>query len=231
MPEYPELAVRGQAHQGLLLQDTSFVRHQVIEECAAKGEEPAVYHGGKLRFFGECLDHVAIQHHLAKLGIRHHPGHGPDATMRAMKVEQRPDIDVRNAVAIGQQKVIGIDQVLDALDASAGHGGAPGVDAADLPASPRVGIKKARHALAQPHRKVTVAGVVINEEVSDHLAFVAEAQNEATETVLGVDVHDVAQDRPAANLGEWFRSVLAFFLKACPFATAEYHYRGVRIYT
>ena len=54
--------------------------------------------------------------------------------MRLVERDQLPDVDVGDAVAVGQQEqVLGLDVAADRRDASAGHGVLAGLGERDVP--------------------------------------------------------------------------------------------------
>ena len=54
--------------------------------------------------------------------------------------------------------------------------------------------------LAEADGEVVVHRLVVQEIFLDHVAAIAEAEHEIAEPVVGVELHDVPQDRPAADL-------------------------------
>ena len=68
---------------------------------------------------------------------------------------------------------------------------------------------------------IGVAIAVLQEVVADHLALVAEAEHEAPHAVLGVALHDVPQDRAAADLNHRLRLKFRLFPKPGSLAATE----------
>src|SRR5207249_8184746 len=84
-------------------------------------EEPAVDEPlGDLGLFIELPYHRALDSHLPEARGRAHRGHGGDSSVAAMELDEPSEIDVGNAVAVGEQEEI---VILD-IGADAEH--APG---------------------------------------------------------------------------------------------------------
>src|SRR5262249_31719729 len=64
---------------------------------------------------------------------------------------------------------------------------------------------------------------VVGEILLDEIALVAEADDEVVEAVGGVDLHDVPQDRPAADLDHRLRTEMRLFADARAHAAGEDH--------
>src|SRR5207253_1596512 len=61
-------------------------------------------------------------------------------------------------------------------------------------------------------------------------SFVAEAEQEALESVMRVDAHDVPDDRPAADLDHRLRTVLGLFPQTGAPPAAQDHDRDLRLW-
>ena len=60
--------------------------------------------------------------------------------------------------------------------------------------------------LADVERHVCLVEVIVRKVFLEEIALVAEAHHELVQPVPGVDLHDVPDDRLAADLDHWFRS-------------------------
>ncbi len=60
---------------------------------------------------------------------------------------------------------------------------------------------------------------VVGEVLLDDVALVSAADDEVVDAVLGVDLQDVPEDRPAADLNHRFRPYRGLFAEACAEAT------------
>ena len=67
---------------------------------------------------------------------------------------------------------------------------------------PVFGLAAAAHHVAggQVHGEITLELGVVEEVSLDHVAFVAQGHHEFPEAEVGVELHDVPEDRPAADL-------------------------------
>src|SRR5688500_19219477 len=144
-----------------------------------------------------------------------------------MESQQRADVDVGKSVTVGQHEVLGLDEPFNALYPPARHSFLAGIDETDLPVVSGQIVEKLRRRLAKPQREVTQASFAAQEEVLDHAALVAQAQNETATAIAGVDLHDVVENRPAADLRQRLRAVLAFLVEAGPLPAAENDYRNI----
>jgi hypothetical protein len=68
---------------------------------------------------------------------------------------------------------------------------------------------------------------ILLKELLDHLAFVAAADHEFVEAVVRVRLHDVPQDRPAADLDHRLRANARFFRDPRPETASQDHYLHV----
>src|SRR5262249_13388560 len=90
------------------------------EEPAVEDEEAAADPSRReQRFLAELHHLVAIQLDLAEPAGRSHGRHGADAVVGAMKLHETMDIDIGDAVAVGEQKGVAENEFFDALDAAA----------------------------------------------------------------------------------------------------------------
>src|SRR5690606_23407165 len=81
-------------------------------------------------------------------------------------------------------------------------------------------------AVAQPHSEVAGHGLVIEEIAAQLPGLVAERQHELAKAVGAVDAHDVPDDRPPADLDQFFLGQRAA-AHARALAAAEDDYRDV----
>ena len=74
-----------------------------------------------------------------------------------------------------------------------------------FPGLPAV-VQRRDHPVLERDRHVAADRVIVQEVPLDLIAFVAERQHELVEAVLRVVLHDVPQDRAAADLDERLRT-------------------------
>lgn len=108
------------------------------------------------------------------------------------------------------------------LDARAFFRVFPGVAQGDAPVHAGRGLVDIRGAGAEVDGEVRVADLVVMEVLLDHIAAVAEGQDEVLVSVAGVALHDMPHDRQTAHFDHGFGLELGFLAQACALAAAEY---------
>ena len=148
-----------------------------------------------------------------------------------MEVQQRPDVDVADAVAVGQHEALLVAQVGGKpAEPAARHRLLAGFDEGDAPIRFFVGGGQPLDALgAELHREVAVQQVVVEEVVLDHLALVAKREDEIGEAKGRVGLHDVPEDRPVADWHQRLRPVLRFLSESGAQAATEDDDPGLRL--
>ena len=153
------------------------------------------------RLLDEAAHAVAgIHAERAVAAGRLHRSDGRQLAVRAVERDQRADIDIGHAVAVGEaERLFAAHVVGHSAQAPAGHRIVAGVHERD---APRLGL-----ALVHLHRVVgDVEGdighvqKVVGEIFLDDVALVAAADHEVVNAVSRVRLHDVPQDRPPADL-------------------------------
>ena len=123
--------------------------------------------------------------------------------MRAVELEQRAEVDVGDAVGVGQAEGAALEVLARARDAAAGRRVEPGVHAGHVP---RARLR----------------------ERADPVGAVAEQQHEVGQALGRVQAHDVPEDRLAADLDERLRQGLAGLAHARALSAAEDRHRQHR---
>src|SRR5439155_18961211 len=84
--------------------------------------------------------------------------------------------------------------------------------------------------LSEADGEIVVHRLIVQEIFLDHISPVSKAQNEITKAVMRVQLHDVPQDRAAADLNQRLRTELSFFTQARPETAAQgnYFHEGIR---
>ena len=101
---------------------------------AVEGEEAAADPaGGQGRLLVELGDDVAVDVHLAVPAGRVDAGDGAEPARRQVLLDQAVDVDVADAVTVGEQEGVGVEVVGHPPDAGAGAGQQTGLDEGDLP--------------------------------------------------------------------------------------------------
>jgi hypothetical protein len=108
------------------------------------------------------------------------------------------------------------------LQPSARHGIEPGVDHGD---PPRLGVVAVIGDVApgRIHRHVRRMQHVVGEILLDHVATIAERDDEVCHAVRRIDVHDMPQYRPATDLDHGLWPQMRFLADARALATGEDH--------
>ena len=209
-----ELAVLGECLEGLLFEDALGV--EVVEDLRLEDEEAAVDVVVGEGLLAEALDGAVVVHvHDPEARQRADRGHGGEAAVRLVERQQRREVDVGQAVAVGDHAPLVADVLLDPLHAPTRHGALAGVGHGDLPAVLLVrAVVGQLGRLAEPDGEVVGAALVVEEEVLDHLAPVAGAHDEVRDAVVGEALHDVPQDRPPADLDHGLGPVFGLFAQA-----------------
>jgi hypothetical protein len=112
--------------------------------------------------------------------------------------QQGRDVHVSHAVAVGHAEGLAGDVLRHPLQAAAGHGGRAGVDQGHAPVL-GAAIVDGQLVLSQVDRHVRLVQEVVGEIFLDHVALVTKAHHELAHAVLGVALHDVPEDRLAAD--------------------------------
>src|SRR5215471_1790994 len=140
-----------------------------------------------------------------------------------MKRNEALNVDVAKPVAIGQKESIVIRKIPRyALQSAAGHGFEASIGEADG----EILLLVCAHELdvrlpAEADPEIVVHGLVVQEVVLDHVAAVAEAQNEFPQSVVGVDLHDVPEDWVSSDLDHGLGAEFGFFPQAGAESTAQ----------
>jgi hypothetical protein len=74
---------------------------------------------------------------------------------------------------------------------------------------------------AERDGEIVVHGLVVEEVLANHVAAIAQAQHELAKAVMSVDLHDVPQDGPTADLDHGLGSKFSFLAQSRPHAAAQ----------
>ena len=75
--------------------------------------------------------------------------------------------------------------------------------------------------LAERQRDIAVHRLVVEEVILDDVAFVAQAKDELRMPIVGIGLHDVPKDRPAADFDHGFGAIFGFFAQTGTLAAAQ----------
>jgi len=144
--------------------------------------------------------------------------------MALMEIDQIANIDVAQSVAICQQKRIVIGQIpRHALQTPARHGLETRIRQRDR----KILLLMRSHEFnlrlpSQRNPEVIVHGFIIQEVILDHVAAIAQAENELPHPVVRIHFHDVPQDRPPSDLHHRLGTEFRLLAKASAQSTAQY---------
>src|SRR5260221_2570009 len=224
-----QVAGRRDRTEGLLLETDLVVVRDEIEDLSRSDEEAAIDPTAVgLRFFVELTYCASLAHaQLAEAPRRMHRGEREHLSVTAVKLDRRGHVDVSHAVAVGEEeRLVGAEVALDALEAAAGHRLQPGLGERHRPVLFVMVIVEVHGRLASElERHVARHPLVIAEVFLDHLTAVTQAEHELLEAVLRVRFHHVPEDRPVADGHHRLRAKLGLFAQARALAAAEdYHF-------
>jgi hypothetical protein len=199
-----ELAVVRQPLDGIALPD-GVVAVDVVDRPGVEHEvaavDPPLAH---LRLLVELDDLVPLEVDAAEARRGAHGGHGGELAVRAVKAEERVEVDVGDAVPVGEEERLRrIEPAAQALQAPAGLRVEPGLDEVHLP--PRlVAFVDDGLPAGEVDGEIVVERIEIEEVLLHDLGLVAERDDELRDGVGAEDVHDVPEDRLAADLDHGF---------------------------
>ena len=120
--------------------------------------------------------------------------------MLLVKADQGADVDIAEAIPVGEAKgVLPGDVIANALEPAAGKGVVAGVNQGHAPG---LGVVLMDFHVVGGHVKGNVGHVqeVVGEVFLDDVALVAAVDDEVIHAVGGVELHDVPEDGPTADL-------------------------------
>src|SRR5579871_1286361 len=217
-----QLLVGGQAFERLALQN-ALVAAQVVEDLFFKDEKSRASAAFAARLLHK-LQHAATIAGIdnAKARSGHHSRNRGDLAVAPMEGQQRLQIHVADAIAIGQQECAIIDIFLNTLDPAAGHGRLACIHQGDAKVLLRMIVVVFNMGAApEADGKVAVHRLVVQEVVLNHIAAIAKAKNELLETGMGVDLHDVPENRTPSYLNHRLWPELGLFPQAGAKPAAE----------
>jgi len=139
-----------------------------------------------------------------------------------MELEKFADIDVSDAVTIGEHEEVFANVLLHFLHAAAGHRVLAGFDEGDLEVLFSVVVVLLNLKIpAETDGEVVVHCFVIKEILLNHLSSVAQAEYEVTKAGFRVDLHYVPEYRATPDFQQWLWSVFGLFPKARALTAAE----------
>ncbi len=174
-----------------------------------------------VRLLAELDDAVAVEHEVPvpRRGTDRRQGH--ELAMTAVKGHERIEVDVGQSVAPRHHEGLPAHVRNQTLDPTAGHGVVAGVDQIDIPVGRLRLVERSHVARTHVDRHRSVDGGRFDHVALDHLALVPEGDGELMVPIGRVVPHDVPQNRPPADLDEWFGPHLRLFCETRPFTSCE----------
>ena len=223
-------AVRRHLLHGTLLQHDAGIVGQKIKQARAADHVAAVDEATlRLRFLVETLDPGLPEIQLPEATRGMHGGERAGFPAGLMLPHDAGDIDRPHPVAIGEVEVFVRPEVFpDEPDSVGGHGILPRVGECHRPVLLAMGVVKLYGRSTTKHQG-GVAGVpkVIPEIVFDHVALVAETEDELLVAVAGVSLHDMPEDGAIPDRHHRLGSKFGLLAEPSAFAaTQDYDFHG-----
>ena len=163
-----------------------------------------------MRFLGELRDEITVEREPAEPGRGPHRRDRRNPSVLTMEGEQVVEVQVGDAVAVGQHERSARQPGLQPVDAAAGHRVGAGIHQVEFP-----GLAVRAVAIDRPcpgvERHAARERGVIEEIPLDHIAPVAERDEELGEPIVRVVLQDVPEQWPAAHLHHRLRLDFRFF--------------------
>ena len=203
----PEFAAVGQFSQGLEFPDglipVDQIQHGRIEHEEARIDPVAITITGRL--LGKPRHHIAVhrggaipkaQAAVAAWGL--HGGNRGETTVAVVIGDQGTDVDIADAIAVGEAERLPAKVMGHPPQAATGGRGFTGVHQGDPPGFGLAAMHLHR-AGGQIEAHIAAMQGVVREVLLDHIPLVATADHELVDAVMGVQLEDVPEDRPAAH--------------------------------
>src|SRR5215210_3828142 len=220
---YPELSVTGEVAQRLAL-EWGGVTGDVVQDLRGQQHESAVDPTALgLRLLAEAVDPaVAVDVEHPEAAGRLHCCDRRQRGVAPVRRGQRVEVDTRHAVAVGHVERLVADIVAGALQAAAGHRRIAGLDQRH---PPRLGALAVHHGrvVAQVERHVGHMDVIVEKELLDYIALITETDHEVVQPIARIDLHNVPEDRPAADLDHRLRPQISLLGQAAAESPRENH--------
>src|SRR3954468_2762643 len=223
VPVRHQLAVARDVRERLALPCLRIVDEVLANPRLADEESAADPVVEALRLLEELVHLLAVEIHVAVEGDRPDDRYRDQLAVRAVELEQTAQVDVRDAVAVGEHERPVVEERQRASDAPAGRRLEPRLHQVDLPVELCAVVVEDDVAALEVDREAVRHRPIVHDEVLDDVALVAERQHELLEPVMRVVAHDVPQDRKAADLDHGLRDQRRFLGQSRPAAAREYH--------
>jgi hypothetical protein len=223
MPKRHELTIPCQPLQRSPFEN--IIPPKTIQEIPPKDEETPVDPLVQNRLLAETANPTVgrkVEDPELGRGIHHRDRANPP--MSLVKLHELLDVDIGDSVPIGDHEGILIGKERsNTLDPSTGIRVFASVGECDPPVFPVVVHETDLRLLcAEVEAEVVMPPAqVFHEVLLDGLSSVSEAENEVIKAMCSVDLHDVPEDRPAADVDQGFGDRFRMLLEPGSFAAAE----------
>ncbi len=195
-----ELSVPRQPLERFTLEDR--LGSDVVERLPAEDEETSVDPPlVELRLLPKLFRQVTADVELAETARRPNRRDCRQLALLAMELLKRPKVHVRDAVAVRDHEFVALDVLARPVDSAAGLRRKTRLREENAPfllSMERLEVFDAT--VTDVDADVAVHRAVVEEVVADHVALVAETEDEIHDPEMCVELHDVPEDRPAADL-------------------------------
>ena len=196
-----ELASLRELHEGRLLKHRRIALDEVedggLKHHVARIDRCAVLH----RLLAKRMHGVVVADvEDALLLLLHDRRQCRRLAVRLVEAHEFANVDVRHTVAVGHHESLVLHILADAPDAPACQSVKSRIDDRDLPRLRVLIVHDHAVFLREVKRDVGRVQEVVGEPLLDHVLLVARAYNELIEAEVTVALHDVPEDRHAADL-------------------------------
>ena len=215
-----ELPFRSQTAQRLLLENAVITR-QIVKDLRLEDHIASIdWRAVHLRLLAEGMNGIVttdVQDTLRL--VLQDRRERRQLAMRLMELDELADIDVTDAVAIRHAEGLIADIRLDALDAPTGHRPVARIDDRHAPRLRMLLVQDDLLAIRHIERHITHVEEVVVEPLLDHVLLVSGTDDKVIDAKCRILLHDVPENRLAANLDHRLRLVLRFLRNPCAVAT------------
>jgi len=166
---------------------------------------------------------MAVDLQIAETSGWLHRSNGDDLVLLPMKLDRFIDIAVGEAITVGQQESVFFDERKDPFQSATGHGRQAGINQGNGPILfVMLIVVFDLGTSAQAEGNVAGVPVIISEVFLNDLPLITQAQDEIFVPVMGIDFHDVPEDRAFPDRYHRFGAKFSFFSKSRSQASAKY---------
>lgn len=221
---HAQLAIAGEVDERGAFEDTGFLLREVWEELALEEEVTAVDPViGEVGFLGEFLNERPVGLEFTESRGWVDAEDGSDSLVFKMEGVFVGEVGVGEAIAVGDGESCGVGEVTGggACDARARHGQFAGVGKRDGPVLVMVDGVHGEVIGLELDREVGVHGGVVQKIGFDDFRLIAAAQNELLESMVGIGLHDMPEDRSVSDGNHGLGSEFSFFSETGSHAAAQ----------